>query len=222
MGRAGLRADLHGVAVARGRRLVFQAPDATGHHCRHHRGGGPGAADWRELPGLAPQQALGPHGQPAVQPLGSDAADPAEAGRADRRARVRPAGAVRPLPRSAERVPVRVETGVGRVRRHGQAAGRGDEEPGAGLRHRGLRLQGPDRARGVVRRAAADQWPDQGHLGQAAQGVLPPGSRREGHLQQRAHGVQHRSSRACSRTTSRPSRWCWRSRVLCRPMPRWS
>ena len=71
--------------------------------------------------------------------------------------------------------------------------GRGDQEPGAGLRHGGLRLQGPHRAGGLVRRAAAHQRPDQGDLGQAAQGVLRPGSRREGHDQQRAHRLQHAS-----------------------------
>ena len=115
---------------------------------------------------------------------------------------------------------VRVETGVGRLPRSGQAAGRGDQEPGAGLRHRGLRLQGPHRACGLVRRAAADQWPHQGDLGPAAQGVLPPGPRREGHGQQRAQRLQHDRVGPAVGQLRDSNRWCWRSRTRCRPTPR--
>ena len=55
-----------------------------------------------------------------------------------------------------ERVPVRLQAGVGGLHRSGQATGRGAKQYQIQtLRHRGLRVQGPHRARHVVRRTGS-------------------------------------------------------------------
>ena len=89
-------------------------------------------------------------------------------------------------------IPVRLEQGVGRISRSGQAAGSREPEPGAVVRHRRVRLQGPHRTCHLVRRAGTDEWSDQGDHGNGAKGLFPPGPRRKGNDRQRAGGLQRR------------------------------
>ena len=192
VGRPGLRGLLHARAMARRRQGNGQEADAAQHDRARRRAHRVGPAHRRQLPGISEKPPLGSHREPAVQSLAADAADPREAGCAGQRAGLRSPHRVRSVSRSAERVPVRLQQGRRRIPRSGQAAGSRDPEPGAGVRHRRLRLQRPHRARHLVRRAGADQRADQSDHRIGAKGLFPPGARREGNGGQRARGLQRR------------------------------
>ena len=69
-------------------------------------------------------------------------------------------------------------------------------------------------------RAGADERADQGDYRNGAEGLLPPGPRREGHGRQRARGLQRRRRRRWDPRTSRSRRCRWRSSRPFRPTPR--
>ncbi len=152
------------------------------------RPGDPGRA---QLPGGAPQQALGPDRGEAVHAVGADAEGAAEPRQAGEHQGVRDVGGLRALPRAARRVHVRVDAGLDRVHRRGEAAVARQPVQGRSARHGRHRIRRARRARHVGRRAGTGQRPGQGRPGHAAQGLLRPGPRRARHRRLRPAGLQH-------------------------------
>ncbi len=199
VGRPGLHPAVHAGSVARDCARVRRAVDAARHGVGGLRGGGPRHPGRHQLHLVARAQALGPDRQQpvhAVAAVGQGAPEPGCPAQADG---LREGQRALRVPRSAERVPVRVEEGLDRVRRPRQEADPRETEADPGLRHGGRRVQGQDRAGGGQLGAGSDQRNHQGGHGQGAQGLLHAGPRREGHLGCRAHGIQRHRQAAGAR-----------------------
>ena len=122
--RPRLPAHLHPRPVARHREAVREAPGALRHADRRQRAGRARHPRRHQLHRHAPEQALGPDGEQAVQPVGPDAERPAEARLAAEHHGVRGGNVVPDVQRQAERIHLHLEEGGGRLRRSRQEAGR--------------------------------------------------------------------------------------------------
>ncbi len=206
VGRPGLRPALHARPVARDGAAVRRAVGASRHDLGGVRPRGPRDPGRAQLHLVARTQALGPDRHEPVHlvaPVDQGAPEPGCPAEADS---VREGNRVAGLPRTARRIRVRVEEGLGRVRRPRQEAGAGETEADPGLRHSRRRIQGQDRAGRGQYRAGPDQRHHQGRHRQGAQGLLHAGPRREGHVRRRADGLQrHRRAAGARQLQGRAS-----------------
>ncbi len=199
VGGAGLRPALHPRPVARDGAAVRRAIGAP----RHDLGGlghrGPRDPGRAQLHLVARAQALGPDRDEPVHLVAAVDQGAPEPGRPAETDGVRERDRVADLPRTARRIRVRLEEGLGRVRGSRQETGAGEAEADPGLRHGRHRIQGQDRAGRGQFRAGPDQRHHQGRHGQGAQGLLHAGPRREGHVRHRADGLQRHRRAAGAR-----------------------
>ena len=174
--------------------------------------------DRDQLPGVAPQQALGPDRGEAVHAVGPDqeGARRDSSGRSSIRVFDRAEGFERFRERLDEYRYVSDKVSVEYIDVERRPAGRAALR-GPAARHGGVRVRRPRRAGHVGRRAGADQRPDQGRPGPAEQGLLRPGARREESPTAPNAMATARSPRPSPPTTSRTTSSSSRSRTRSRP-----
>ena len=170
--------------------------DEDGHDVGGQHRGDAGDPRRHQLPQRAPEQALGLHRQPGLQPLGADAEGAARTRRPGEDHGLRPVGELRPFPRSSRGVHLPEPAALGGLRRHRPQSGprEGGERADGG--HHGARVQGPRRTYQPAGRAGDRQRLHQGHHGPGAQGALHAGPRRKGPGGQRSPRLQLGGRRA--------------------------